>query len=364
MGYPVFAENRRWSENREIGLFANGPLSRFFAHFLATLPWGPFSRLWSSVSWQHRRRGGHMRNATKQGFRNDFASFYLFQPFWRVEKAWFCGPVLRTIFPRVTILYGSMFEILSKLGFQDKKPWGCRTEHVFKRAFSQFVRCARKFDARWARGRVIFFLGFGVVAKKKASRLRCGGFFRFFFSVFFFWSRFRKPQVVLFTSPSFSLGVFLFCSHSSWDWGQRRIALVFLGSWPSTLLIFLEVFWGLFTKALCFYPWKRVILVHFSVSPFRVSLSFSLASFTSLCHSLSLYLSLSLFSFLFFSSLLSCLYFYLPCFFLQFFLVLFLRFCFMKRTTSKYYIWFFINYFSLFFCFVFQICSYLCFFIL
>ena len=163
-----------------------------------------------------------------------------------------------------------------------------------------------------------------------ASPLRCGGFSTSF-SVF--WATlFRKLQVVLFTPPSFCLGVFLFCSPSSWDWGQRRIARVFLGSWPSTFLFFW--FFGVFLQKHCFSPFP--LSKGYFGSFLGVSLSFSLASFTSVCHTLSLsiyiyiyiYLSLSLSLLLlscFFPSLLSCLYFYLP-FFWLFFVVLFFAF--------------------------------------
>ena len=72
-----------------------------------------------------------------------------------------------------------------------------------------------------------------------------------------------------------------------------------------------------------------------SVSPFCVSLSFFLASFTSLCHSLSLFLS-----YIFLVFFLPCCLLFIFTFlvFWLFFLVLLLRFCFMRRTTSKYYI--------------------------
>ena len=218
---------------------------------------------------------------------------------------------------------------MTKLGFEVQKRVGAAEPRSFSEAFF-FCVCvgrARKFDARWVRGRVNSSVGFGVVGKNGlAAAVR-----RVFtsFSVFFLRPLFCKLKVVLFTPPSFCLGVFLFCSPSSWDWGQCRIARVFLGSWPS-IFFFVFVF-GVFLQKHCFPPDKRVILVHFSVSPFRSPWLLSLLFVT-------LSLSLSIFFLVFFfPSLLSCLYFYLPCF-LALFLVLFLRFCFMKRTTSKYYI--------------------------
>ena len=138
--------------------------------------------------------------------------------------------------------------------------------------------------------------------------------------------------MVLFTSPSFSLGVFLFCSHSSWDWGQCRIALVFLGSWPSTLLIF----WGLLRKAL-FFPLKKGYLGSFLSAPL-LCLPFVLLAFFHFSGSLSLSLYLSFFFFIVF--FLPCCLVFLFTFLvlLLLFFVLLLRFCFMRRTTSTYYI--------------------------
>ena len=114
-----------------------------------------------------------------------------------------------------------------------------------------------------------------------------------------------------------------------------------------------------------------------------VSLSVSLASFTSAFHTHTHTLSLSLAIFLYLSLSLSCFlfvffFFFRPCcfgYFVKtflafwfFFLALFLCFCFMITTTSKYYVWeasfhqllLFLLGFR--FCFVFQIpLSYLCF---
>ena len=143
-----------------------------------------------------------------------------------------------------------------------------------------------------------------------ASRLRCGGFFRVF--RFFLLTRFRKPKVVLFTSPLFFFGCF-FCSHSSWEWG---------------LIIFL--FFGVFLQKTLFFSLKKGYFGSF----LSVSLSFSLASFTSLCHSLSLSLSIFPFFSCFFPSLLSCLYFYLLCF-CCFFLSCFLSLLFHEKNNIK-----------------------------
>ena len=66
-------------------------------------------------------------------------------------------------------------------------------------------------------GASIFLSGLVSLAKM-ALPLRCRGFSRLF-RFFFGRPLFRKLQVVIFTPPSFCLGVFLFCSPSSWDWG-------------------------------------------------------------------------------------------------------------------------------------------------
>ena len=205
----------------------------------------------------------------------------------------FVDPSSGSFFARDIIWYGLMFEILSKLGFQGKKnPWGCGAELVLKRPFSAVcplhVQIWRAGGARPCQ----FFSRIWGRCQKCFRGCGAEGFSVFW--GFFFSTPFSQTSSGPLHIPLFFFGCFLFCSHFSWDWGQRRIARVFLGSWPSTLLIF-GGFWGLLTKTL-FSPWKRVILVHFSVSPLRVSLSFSLASFTSLCLSLSL-IFLSCFSF-------------------------------------------------------------------
>ena len=141
---------------------------------------------------------------------------------------------------------------------------------------------------------------------KMALRLWCRGFLGLFVFVFFeaVFASFKWSSS---HPPLFVLVFFLFCAHSSWDRGQHSPARVFLGSWPSTLL-----FWVLLQKH-CFPPEKK----GYSCSFLNVSLYFSLASFTSPFHSLSLSLSLSLvFCFLF-------LVFFLPCFFVFLFPSLF-----------------------------------------
>ena len=271
MGWPVFAENRRWRENREIDLFAKWPFSRLFARFFGHPSWKPFFLDSGLLSCGNTAVGGHTRNATKQGNSERFRVSVPLRALLACRKGLILRTRLEDNFSACYYLYGSMFEILSTLGFKGQKTLGAAEPSSFwKGHFSQCVRCARKFGAR------------GVL-----------------------------------------LGL-----------GQRRIARVFLGSWPSTLLSFLGCL-GLFTKAL-FFPWKWVILVHFSVSPFRVSFSFSLVSFTSLCH------SLFLFFLVFFPPLPCCLVFiFLPCIFavISCRVSSLLSLLFHAKTTSKYYIW-------------------------
>ena len=205
------------------------------------------------------------------------------------------------------------------MGFEVQKRVGAAEPKSCSEASFCVVSGARANLTRGGRAGTSIFLSDLVSLAKMALPLRCGVFsrlFRFLFGDPFF-ANFKWSSSHPLLSVKF---VFLFCSPSSWDWGQRRIARVFLGSWPSTFF-FGGGFWGLFTKTL-FLPLKEGYFGSF----LGVSLSFSLASFTSLCHSLSLS-----FFFLFFSCCL--IIFYLLCF-LASFLVLFLRFCFMKNNIK------------------------------
>ena len=166
-------------------------------------------------------------------------SVHLFDPFWRFEKASFCGPVLRIIFSVCYYFVRFDVRIFVEIGFQrSKNPWGCRTELVLKRVF--FAVCplrAQIWRAGGARRCRFFFswiLGPCQNGLATAVRRVVPCFPVFFDPVFenLKWSSSHPPL--------FLWVFFLFCSHSSWDWGQRRIAHMFLGSWPSTLLIF----WG------------------------------------------------------------------------------------------------------------------------
>ena len=153
---------------------------------------------------------------------------------------------------------------------------------------------------------------------KMALRLRCGGFSRLF-GFFFVRARFRKLQVVLFTPASFCLRVFPIFSSFFLGFGSTQPCTGIFGHLAVNPPYF-SVFCCLFTKTL-FLPLKNGLfwfipqcLPFFFPGFFHFSLSLSLS--------------------LFFYSLLSCLSFsFLFCYFLSF-----LRFCFMKGTTSKYHI--------------------------
>ena len=341
MGNVFFAQNCAWSEIREIGTF------------LATLPWGPFFDL--VLFWlvaEMSTRWTHAKCYKTRGFR----------PISRLSASstplvLFKASILRTKFD------DNFFCVLLFSTFRSSKFWrnwvfrfknalGLQSQGRFEKRFFCVVSGARANLTRGERaGAIIFCL---VWRRSQKWPRRCGaeGFPVFF--GFFLATLFRKLQMVLCTPPSFCLGVFLFCSPSSWDWGQRRIASVFLGSWPSTFLFF-WVFFGSFYKTL-FSPEKGLFWFISRCLPF-VLLGF---------FHFSLSLSLSLFFFLVFFCPLPCCLVFIFTFlvFWLFFVVLFLRFCFMKRTTSKYYICTF-DFHKSFLCFLIrlsQICSYLCFF--
>ena len=341
----------------------------FCAFFWPPFPEALFSWLWSAVLWQRSRWGGHTRNATKQGVLEPFRVCPPLRSLLAFRKSFILRTCLEDNFFRMLLFCTvrcSNFcrNWVSKV----KKPLGLQNRARFEKGIFRSLSAARANLARGGCAAVpFFFVGFGSLSKWPC---RCGAEGFSVFSGFVFdpvfenlkWSSSHPP---LFLWVFFSLLFAFFLGlgatpHCTYVFGQLAFN-------PSYLL---GVF-GVFLEKHCFSPWKRVIWVHFSVSPFCVSLSFVLGFFH---FSLSLSLSLSLYISLFLSlSIFSFLFFFLPCclvfiftflVFLLFFLVLLLRFCFMRRTTSKYYIWKFAfhHLFCLFFCFVFQICSYLGFF--
>ena len=228
------------------------PFSRVFARFFGHPSRKPFFLDSGLLSCGNAAVEVDTRETLQnKGFRNHFASLYLFDPLWRFEKASFCGPVLRIIFPYVTILYGSMFEILSKLGFKrQKNPWGCRTELVLKRVF--FAVCPLRAQIWRAGGarRCRFFSWILGPCQKWPCRCGAEGF-----SVFsgFFLTPFSKTSSGPLHIPLFFFGCFslLFAfflglgatPHCTYVFGQLAFN-------PSYLL---GVFW-VFLEKHCFSP--------------------------------------------------------------------------------------------------------------
>ena len=344
MGSVSFRAKLRMVRNSRNRTFQkNAILATFCALF-----WPPFLEAlfltWcSSGLLQKCRRGGRTRNATKQWGSDRFRVYLARRLLLCWSKLRFCGPNLTTISSACYYFLLSEVRFFDEIGFWGSKTrWGCRAEVVFKSVFFCVVSGARANLTRGKRAGVTI-----------SCRVWCGSqnglaaVVRRVFASFsaFFGDPFSQTSSGAFTPPSFCLGVFLFCLPSSWDWGQRRIARVFLGSWPSTFLFFL-VFRDLFTKTL-FFLWKRVILVHFSVSPFRSPWLLSLLCVT---------LSLSIYLSCFFPSLLSCLCFHLPYFFGCSLLSCFFAFVSWKEQPQNltFANLIFINYFGVFSWFVFH----------
>ena len=336
MGCPVFAENRRWSENREIGLFAEGPFSRFFAHFFGRPSLRPFFLDSGLLSPGNRRRGGHTRNATKQRVSERFRVFLPLQALLACRK----GLILRTR------LEDHFFWVLlfctvrcSKFCWnwvcRVKSPWGCRTELVLKRAF--FAVCplgGQIWRAVGAPRPCHFFLGFGIAAKNVLAAAARRVFSSF--SVFFFFDPFSQTSSGPLHIPLFFFGCFSLLFAFFLGLGATpHCACVFgqLAFNPSYFGFFL----GSFYKNTVF-PAEKGLFWFISqclpfVSPFRSHWLLSLFFVT---------LSFFFFCFFLFFSFLVVLFLFLPSLFFCCFFVVFLRFCFMKWTTWKYYIWSFL----------------------
>ena len=267
--------------------------------FLATLPGNPFFVNSGLLSCGKTSVEVDTRETLQnKGFRSHSRLCASSIPCGVSKKTSFCGPVLRIIFCGVTILYGSMFEFCRIWVSKVKNPWGCRTELVLKRVF--FAVCplrAQIWRAGGARPVSFFSVVFGCLSKM-ASRLRCRGFFRLFRS--FLLTPFSQTSSGPLPIPLFVLGCF------------SLLFAFFLGlvATPHCTCVFWAVgfqpflsfggFWGLLRKTL-FFPLKKGYLGSFlSVSFLCLPFVRPLASFTSLCHflSLSLYFSLSLSLFL------------------------------------------------------------------
>ena len=365
MGWPFFAELWRRRKNREIHLFCKMALLEAFCAFF----WPPFPEALFSLtlvccpSAKTSVEVDTPRNATKQGVLEPFRVSVPLRSLLAFRKGFILWTPLEDNFFRMLLFCTvrcSNFcrNWVSKV----KKPLGLQNRGRFQKAIFRNVSAARANLARRGCAAVSFFsVDFGSLPKM-SSRLRCGGFFRllrfFLFDPVFKNLKWSSSHPPLFLWVFFSFGCILLGIG-----GNAALQLCF---WAVGLQPFL--FFGVFLEKHCFSPWKRVIWVHFSVSPFCVSLSFFLASFTSLCHSL----SLSLYLFFFFFSYCFFFFFFLVVLFLflpsLFYCCYFLSCCFVfvsweeqhQHITFESFI--FIIYVCLFFCFVFQICSYLCFF--
>ena len=321
MGWPVFAENRGWRENREIDLFAKWPFSSLFARFFGHPSWKPFFLDFGLLSCGNTAVEVETRETLqKQGVSQRFRVSVPLRALFTCRKGFILGTHLEDNFFRVLLFCAvRCLKFCQHWVSKVRNPLGLQNRGRFQKAIFRSVSAARANLARGGARPCRFFPWISGPCQKCPRGCGAEGF-SVFCGFFFFRPRFWKPQVVLFTSPSFSLCVFLFWLHSSWDWGQPHIARVFLGSWPSTLLIFWG-FWGLLRKAL-FFPLNKGYLGSF----LSVSLSFFLVSFTSLCHTHTHSLSLSLFLFpLLFFFFLVVLSLFLPS---LFFLLFFLSCCF------------------------------------
>ena len=309
----------------------------FCAFFLATLPGSPFFVNFGLLSSAKTSVEVDTRETLQnKGFWSHFASLYLFDPFWSFEKASFCGPVLRIIFSVCYYFVRFDVRVFVEIGFQwSKNPWGCRTELVLKRVF--FAVCPLRAQIWRAGGarRCLFFSWLLGAHQKWACRCGAEGF-SVFCGFFLFdpvfenlkWSSSHPP---LFLWVFFSFGCILL--------GIGGNAALHLCFWAVGLQPFF-FFWGLLRKAL-FFPLKKGYLGSF-LSVSLLCLPFVLLGFfhfsLSLSFSFSLSLSLSFFLlYCFFVPFLVVLFLFLPSLFFGVFSCLVLRFCFMKRTTSKYY---------------------------
>ena len=250
------------------------------------------------------RRGGRTRNATKQGVSDRFGVFLARRLLLCLPKLRFCGPNLTNFFSASYYFLFSEVRFFGEIGFWGSKTrWGCRTEVIFKRVFLALCRArAQIWRAASARARY-FFLGFRVgPTNGLAAAVR---------RVFASFSVFVADPFSQTSSGPFHTPLFLF----------RCFSLLFdfflgLGATPLCTCVFgqlafnLPFFFRVFLQKHCF-PLKKGLFLFISRCLPFVLLGF----FHYLCHSLSLYISLSLsFFFFLFFPLLSCLSFYLPWF--------------------------------------------------
>ena len=231
-----------------------------------------------------------------KGFRTDFASFFLFDPSICLKKPRFCGPSSTIIFPACYYFLFSEVRFLTKLGFEVQNALGLQSRGRFQKRLFCIVSGARarKFDAMGARARQFFCR---VWCRWQKWPCRCGAegfrvFFGFCLATPFSQTSSGPLHTPLFLFRCFSLLFAFFLgleatAHCTCVFGQLAFDLPFF------------CFLGSFLQKHCFSPWRRVILVHFSVSPFRSPWLLPLLFIT-------LSLSLYLFFFLVFFLSLSC----------------------------------------------------------
>ena len=332
MGWPVFAENRWWRENREIDPFAKWTFSRLFARFFGHPSWRPFFLHSGLLSSGNTAVEADTRETLQnKGFRSDVATFYIFEPFGRVDMARFCGPVLRIIF--CAGYYFVRFDVrhfCRNWVSRAKKPLGLQNRARFEKAIFRSVSAACVNLARGGCAAVSFFSW--IWGRCQKCPCGCGAEGFSVFSGFFFPTPFSKTSSGPLHIPLFFFGCFSLLFAFFLGWAGNAALHVWFWAVGLQPFLFFRGFWGLLRKAL-FFPWKRVIWVHFSVSPF--CLPFVLLGF----FHFSLSLSLSLFFFLALICFLVVLYLFSPSLFFAVLLSCFFVFCFMRRTTSKYYIW-------------------------
>ena len=259
-----------------------------------------------------------------KGFRSNFALWGLVDLRWTRCIALMLQYIFDTNFSGSHKFVFSEVRIFDQFGFgRQKTAWGCRTEEIFKMTFFPFCPGGAQFVKFLARFRfcssVAVWVRFGPLPEI-CLRLRCGWFFRVF-RCSFFDTVFANLKRDLLKIPSL---LFVFCSFLRFllELGSTQPCTCVLGQLALNLS-FLFVFLFVCLQKHCF-PLKKGYFCSF----LSVSLSFSLVSFTSPFHSLSLS-----FSCLFFLSFLVLLFLFVTFLvFLLFFLALFL--CFRPMTTT------------------------------
>ena len=220
----------------------------FWPPFLEAL----FSPLWSSVFWQHSRRGGHTRNATKQGVSERFRGFLHLRALWACRH----GKILWTRLED-NFLRGLLFCTVRCSKFcrnwvsKVKKPLGLQNRARFEKAIFRSVSAARANLARGGCAAVSFFFSDLGSLPKMSLRLRCGGFFRLF--RFFFSTPFSKTSSGPLHIPLFFFGCFSLLFAFFLGLGATPHCTCVFGQLAFNPSYFLG-FFGVFLEKHCFSP--------------------------------------------------------------------------------------------------------------